>query len=229
MQSQQNKQYSIKIVGIDKKGHSVKILSPMDGDNPVPVKKGTRLVIHEKPIGGEQRSYIVKAGTDPNLPSHPHQFFDEELGKWVLIVQQPEERPIGARSAVRVEVSFDVNLSFVDSNRQLVGKSKDLSATGMLVSVSSEHEIQNNSKVVLYFQLPDSSYKLPPITGKIIRVIEDEKFNETSPKRYDLGIEFDEFEPIDEYSLEEQDREKRTQNKKDQDEIIRFVLKKQGL
>jgi len=212
-------QYSIKIIGIDPNGTSVKILSPIDGDKPMPIKKGTRLVIHEQLKGDEARSYFVVAGPDPNNPKQPYQYFDDDIGRWVLIVQQADDRPIGARSAVRVDVVFDVTLTVVESNRKYKASSKNLSATGILLSVGSDFIIPRGSEVVLDFQLPYSSYKLPPITGKVTRL-----------ENYDLGIEFDNFKSVNQpFSESAKGKKKRVQTKIDQDEIIRFVLRKQGL
>lgn len=221
--------YSIKIIGIDQNGTSVKILSPMNGESPIPIKKGTQLVIHERPKGGKPRSHIVAAGPNPSNPNQPYQYFDEEINKWVLIVQQPEDRPIGFRSAIRVDTSFDVKLTVAESNKEYKARSRDLSATGMLLSVKADNEIPKDSKVVLDFQLPDSSYELPPITGKIVRVIEDKATSAYLPKRYDIGVEFGEFKPLNQSSEATEHENERVQNKNDQDEIIRYVLEKQDL
>lgn len=236
MKSANKKQlYSIKIIGIDQNGTSVKLLSPMNGESPIPIKKGTRLAIHEELEGGESRSHVVVAGPDPNNVNQPYQYFDDKIDRWVLIVQQPEDRPITLRSTVRVETDFDVTLKILseDSNqaedaKTYEAKSKDLSATGMRLIASSDTEVLEGSKVILDFQLPDSSYELPPITGKIMRVIEDS--GQYIPREYDLGIEFDSFEPVGQSSSGEgEDGKERVQNKNDQDEITRFVLEKQNL
>ena len=222
----EKKQYSIEIIGIDPSGTSVKILSPMKENNPIPIKKGTRLAIHESPKGGEPLSHIVVAGPDPKNPHQPYQYYDDEIENWVLIVQQPEDRPIASRSAIRVETAFDVTLTLTESSKVYNARSEDLSSTGMLISVNTDDEIPKDSKVVLEFQLPGSSYELPPITGKIVRSIKKGNY---LIKSYSLGVEFDDFKLPGQSSSEETEGKERAQNKNDQDEIIRYVLKRQNL
>lgn len=138
------------------------------------------------------------------------------------IVIDTLDEPPEFRSAVRGELTCDVALTLVKNGKTYKAKSKDVSANGIRLSVDLDTEISEDSKVVLDFQLPDSSHELPSIKGRIVRIIESEE-KEQNIKFYDVGIQFDKFQPVD--SEEDVDRKDRAQNEADQNAIIRYLLR----